>query len=79
MAEAHWCLCPLRLHQTLLTGRQASCFARTGTYVEVVRDYDVSADASRFIFVKNLTGEERPALIVVSHWLEEVRVKMERK
>jgi hypothetical protein len=48
-------------------------------YVEVVRDYDVSADASRFIFVKNLTGEERPALIVVSHWLEEVRVKMERK
>jgi serine/threonine-protein kinase len=53
---------------------------RAGQYnVEVARNYDVSVDGTRFLFVKNLSTANRPSLVVVSHWLDEVRAKMGTK
>jgi len=47
--------------------------------VEVARNYDVSVDGTRFLFVKNLTSGNRPSVVVVSRWLDEVGTKMAPK
>jgi serine/threonine-protein kinase len=48
-------------------------------YVELARNYDVSADGTRFIFIRNLGGANRASLVVVSRWFDEVRAKMGTK
>jgi len=45
-------------------------------FVDTARDYDMTNDGSRFLFVKNVTELPRPAVVVVTNWFEEVRVKM---
>ena len=45
-------------------------------FVDTARDYDMTADGSRFLFVKNVTELPRPAVVVVANWFDEVRAKM---
>ena len=45
-------------------------------YVDIARDYDVSSDGKRFLFVKNVTSVGRPSVVVVNNWFNEVREKM---
>ena len=45
-------------------------------FVETARDYDVTKDGARFLFVKNVTTVPRPAVVVVANWFDEVRAKM---
>jgi len=60
-------------------GTPVQLFPAGQYYVEVARNYDVSRDGTRFLFVKSLTRANRPSLVVVSHWLDEVRAKMGTK
>ena len=60
-------------------GPSVSLFPAGQYYVEFARNYDVSVDGTRFVFVKNLSSATRPSLVVVSRWLDEVRAKMGAK
>ena len=65
--------------QTVTHGPPVQLFSAGQYYVEVARNYDVSVDGTRFLFVKNLSSANRPSLVVVSRWLDEVRTKMGAK
>lgn len=67
---------PISAAQGFTHGTPIELFPARQYYVEVARNYDVAADGSRFLFVKNLSTVNRPSLVVVSHWLDEVRAKM---
>jgi serine/threonine-protein kinase len=62
--------------QGFTPGPPVQLFSARHYYVEVARNYDIAADGKRFLFVKTLSTAGRPSLIVVSHWLDEVRAKM---
>ena len=67
---------PISSGTSFTHGTPVRLFA-TGQYaLEFARNYDVSVDATRFLFLKNLTSVTRPSLVVVSRWLDEVRAKM---
>ena len=40
------------------------------------RNYDVSLDGRRFLFVKEGTSTPAPDIVVVLDWLEELKVKL---
>jgi hypothetical protein len=65
--------------QSVTHGSPVQLFPAGQYYVEVARNYDVSVDGTRFLFVKNLGSANRPSLVVVSRWLDEVRTKMGAK
>jgi hypothetical protein len=45
--------------------------------VNVARNYDISPDGSRFVFVKTIVQDRvRPSFSVVTDWFEEVRARM---
>ena len=52
-------------------------FAAGNYPVEIARNYDVDADGKRFLFIKNVSTAERPALSVVVNWASEMRQKMQ--
>ena len=54
-------------------------FLRARAAVHAARNYDVAADASRFSSLRNVTAVSRPAMVVVSNWLDEVRARMEER
>ncbi len=39
------------------------------------RNYDVSADDQRFLMVQRADGTKRGQVVVVEHWLDEIRRK----
>jgi hypothetical protein len=46
-------------------------------FVNVARNYDISPDGSRFVFVKTIAQDRvRPSFSVVTDWFEEVRARM---
>ena len=62
-----------------LQGLPATPLFEAGHYfVDTARDYDMTNDGSRFLFVKNVTELPRPAVVVVANWFDEVRAKMGR-
>ena len=62
-------------HQ-LHPGPEVPLFAAGHYFVDTARDYDLTKDGSRFLFVKNVTAVPRPSVVVVSNWFNEVRAKM---
>jgi Tol biopolymer transport system component len=65
--------------QTLTSGKPVELFPAAQYYVEVARNYDVSVDGQRFLFVKTLSAANRPSLMVVSHWFDDVHARMGTK
>ena len=49
---------PILGGQSFTHGTPVQLFAAGQYYVEVARDYDVSVDGTRFLFVKSLTPRE---------------------
>ena len=41
-----------------------------------VRNFDISADGSRFLMLKDITTPPKPRFIVAEHWLDEVKRKV---
>jgi Tol biopolymer transport system component len=70
---------PISGEQTLTYGKPVELFPAAQYYVEVARNYDVSVDGTRFLFVKSLSTANRPSLMVVSHWLDDVQARMGTK
>lgn len=59
-----------------------SLFDATSYNQSSSRPFDISADGKRFLMVKNATNGNavaRPSVVVVSHWLDEVKARMPRK
>ncbi len=52
-------------------------FAAGSYSVEVARNYDVDANGKRFLFIRNVSTAERPALSVVVNWASEMRQKLQ--
>ena len=69
---------PIRPGSAFAHERPVGLFPAGQYYVNVARNYDVSSDGKRFLFVKTSTGT-RQSIIVVSHWIDEVRARMTRK
>ena len=54
----------------------ASLFQAGQYHTDAARNYDVSRDGKRFLFVKNVSAANRPSMVVVSGWIHEVSAKM---
>ena len=67
---------PISSGTSFTHGTPVRLFAAGQYALEFARNYDVSVDATRFLFLKNLTSVTRPSLVVVSRWLDEVRAKI---
>jgi hypothetical protein len=71
---------PIRPGSAFVHERPVGLFPAGQYYVNVARNYDVSSDGKRFLFVKTSTATgTRQSIIVVSHWIDEVRARMTRK
>ncbi len=60
-------------------GKPKSLFDATAYNQSSSRPFDISVDGTRFLMVKNPANGNavaRPSIVVVSHWLEEVRARM---
>lgn len=75
MIRRHKCGCGCtRIKRTELRAPHAGrVFSRRQYYVELVRNYEVSVYG---IFARSFGSANRPSLVVVSHWLDEVRAKV---
>ena len=62
---------------TFTHDRPVKLFKADKYYVNVARDYDVSSDGKRFLFVKDTTDSS--LAIVVSNWIDEVRARISGK
>ena len=61
-------------------GKPRALFSFEGYDSGALRDYDISLDDQRFLMVKPLPGTGQPRnFIVVSHWLDDVRARMNEK
>ena len=67
---------PVRAGGTFNHGPGTPLFEAGQYFVDTARDYDVTNDGTRFLFVKNVTAVPRPAVVVVANWFDEVRAKM---
>ena len=68
---------PVQPGPTFTQGKPSYLFPAGQYYYNVARNYDVSVDGRRFLMIKNTArSENRPAIIVVNHWIDEVRAKM---
>jgi eukaryotic-like serine/threonine-protein kinase len=67
---------PLQAGSTFNRGPSAPLFEAGQYFVDTARDYDLTNDGARFLFVKNVTELPRPAVVVVANWFDEVRAKM---
>ena len=67
---------PVLAGPSFTPGAAAPLFQAGHYYVDAARNYDVAKDSIRFLFVKNVTNVNRPAMAVVSNWFREVREKM---
>ncbi len=68
---------PVQPGSTFTQGKPSYLFPAGHYYYNVARNYDVSVDGRRFLMIKNTArSENRPAIIVVNHWIDEVRAKM---
>ena len=54
------------------SGKPIALFPADQYYVNVARDYDVSSDGKRFLFLKSVPPARRPTLSVITHWFDEV-------
>ena len=67
---------PLLAGSTFNRGPGTPLFEAGQYFVDTARDYDMTNDGTRFLFVKNVTDLPRPAVVVVANWFDEVRAKM---
>ena len=67
---------PLQAGSTFNRGPSAPLFEAGQYFVDTARNYDLTNDGARFLFVKNVTELPRPAVVVVANWFDEVRAKM---
>ncbi len=67
---------PLLAGSTFNRGPSTPLFQAGQYFVDTARDYDMTNDGTRFLFVKNVTTLPRPAVVVVANWFDEVRAKM---
>ena len=68
---------PVQPGSTFTQGNRSHLFPAGQYYYNVARNYDVSVDGRRFLMIKNTArSENRPAIVVVNHWIDEVRAKM---
>jgi hypothetical protein len=58
--------------------RPQRLFDMSSFYSTTGRTYDVDSDGKRFLFVKQVGSNAvtRPSIVVVSHWLDDVRARM---
>lgn len=70
---------PVSTGPSFVPRNAAVLFAAGHYHVDAARNYDVTTDAKRFLFVKNLTSASRPSMVVVSNWAEEIHAKMETR
>jgi hypothetical protein len=65
----------------LLPGFPFAQFARP-VWAKAGRTFDISPDGKRLLMIKNVGGggtTERPSIVVVSHWFDEVKARMGSK
>ena len=72
---------PVQVAAAFSFGKPVPLFAAGAYQFNVVRDYDVSRDGTKFLMVKNASNATapKPSFIVVTHWLDEVRAKLAAK
>jgi hypothetical protein len=61
---------------TFTWGTAQALFDLKGSATVPERDYDVSPDGRRFLFVKQDTNTGPPEIVVVLDWLEELKATM---
>ncbi|MEQ1908370.1 MAG: protein kinase [Vicinamibacterales bacterium] len=57
-------------------GKSTVIFPDAGPRTGAARNYDISPDGSRFLMVKELAPAPPPRIVVVEHWLDEVKRKV---
>ena len=70
---------PVAAGASFVPGNAVVLFVARQYHVDAARNYDVSPDAKRFLFVKNLTTTHRPSMVFVSNWVQEVGAKIAAK
>jgi len=70
---------PVEMSPTFAKGKATPLFGAGQYFVNVARDYDVTPDGNRFVFVKVLPQAARVNLTVITDWFEEVKARVVRK
>ena len=70
---------PFVTSPTFVPGKPAPLFPAGQYFFNVARNYDVTLDGNRFLFVKTVSqGAARPTFTVVTDWFEEVKARSGR-